>query len=41
MKICIDCRMWGKQFGGIGRYVQQIVSNFFATQNWYLYLMRV
>lgn len=31
--------MWGKQFGGIGRYVQQIVSNFFVTQNWYLYLI--
>lgn len=39
MRICIDCRMWGKQFGGIGRYVQQIVSNFIATQNWHLYLI--
>lgn len=24
MKICIDCRMWGDKFGGIGRYVKEI-----------------
>ena len=39
MKICIDCRMWGKQFGGIGRYVQQIVSNLVEIQSWHYYLI--
>lgn len=38
-KVCIDCRMWGKQFGGIGRYVQQIVSNLVASQKWHFYLI--
>ena len=39
MKICIDCRMWGKQYGGIGRYVQQIISILVENKNWYFFLI--
>ena len=31
--------MYGKKFGGIGRYVQQIVSNLVVTQQWDFYLI--
>lgn len=34
MKIAIDCRMWGKTYGGIGRYVQEIVLNMVKEQRW-------
>ena len=34
MKVVIDCRMWGKRFGGIGRYVKEIVSNLLVHQCW-------
>lgn len=32
IKIVIDCRLWGKTFGGIGRYVQEIVKNLLANK---------
>lgn len=32
IKIAIDCRMWGKTFGGIGRYIQEIVK-YLLTNN--------
>lgn len=34
MKIAIDCRMWGKTYGGIGRYIQEIVLNMVKDQRW-------
>ena len=34
MKICIDCRMWGEKYGGIGRYVKEIVLNLLERNNW-------
>lgn len=34
MIIAIDCRMWGKTYGGIGRYVREIVLNMVKEQNW-------
>lgn len=32
--ICIDCRMWGRQYAGIGRYTQEIVSYLLTHRNW-------
>lgn len=34
MKVVIDCRMWGEKFGGIGRYVKEIVTNLLQNQTW-------
>lgn len=34
MRITIDCRMWGKNFGGIGRYVQEIVLELLKNEKW-------
>ena len=34
MKVVIDCRMWGKNFGGIGRYVQEIVLELLRIEKW-------
>ena len=34
MRITIDCRMWGKNFGGIGRYVQEIVLELLKIEKW-------
>ena len=39
MQITIDCRMWGKTFGGIGRYVQEIVTALLQTQVWEMTLV--
>ncbi len=39
MKVVIDCRMWGKTYGGIGRYVQEIVLNIVKEQKWSLGLI--
>lgn len=33
MKITIDCRMWGKTYGGIGRYTREIVLWFLGNKN--------
>lgn len=33
MKICIDCRMWGKTYGGIGRYIQEIVKRLLSEDS--------
>ena len=32
--ICIDCRMWGRQYAGIGRYTQEIVSYLLTHRDW-------
>lgn len=34
MKITIDCRMWGKNYGGIGRYIQEITFNLLYMKDW-------
>lgn len=34
MKICIDCRMWGRQYAGIGRYTQEIVLYLLINRSW-------
>lgn len=34
MHITIDCRMWGKNYGGIGRYTQEIVSCLLQHEQW-------
>lgn len=39
MKICIDCRMWGDKFGGIGRYVKEIVLNMLDKNDWKFILL--
>ena len=39
MKITIDCRMWGKKYGGIGRYIQEIVLNLIQTKSWIFVLI--
>lgn len=39
MKIAIDCRMWGKTYGGIGRYVQEIVLNMVKANDWHFILI--
>ena len=39
MQIAIDCRMWGKTFGGIGRYVQEIVTALLLTKGWEMTLI--
>lgn len=38
-KICIDCRMWGDKFGGIGRYVKEIVVNMLDKNDWKFILL--
>lgn len=32
--ICIDCRKWGRQHAGIGRYTQEIVQYLLLHKNW-------
>lgn len=39
MKVVIDCRMWGEKFGGIGRYVKEIVTNLLQNQTWNCFLV--
>ena len=39
MNICIDCRMWGDKFGGIGRYVKEIVLNMLGKNDWKFILL--
>ena len=39
MKICIDCRMWGRQYAGIGRYTQEIVSYLLLNKKWNFVLL--
>lgn len=34
ISICIDCRMWGKTYGGIGRYTKEIVLYLLNHENW-------
>ena len=34
MRICIDCRMWGCQYAGIGRYTQEIVLYLLLNRSW-------
>lgn len=38
-KICIDCRMWGRQYAGIGRYIQEIVSYLLLNKQWHFILL--
>ena len=37
--ICIDCRMWGKKYGGIGRYTKEIVVYMLNNTNWEFILL--
>ena len=39
MKVCIDCRMYGEHFGGIGRYVKEILLNLLKSRKWNFYLI--
>ena len=39
MKITIDCRMWGKTYGGIGRYTREIVLWFLGNKKWHYFLL--
>lgn len=34
MHITIDCRMWGKKYGGIGRYTKEIVFYLIINKQW-------
>ena len=34
MHITIDCRMWGKAYGGIGRYTKEIVLWLLQHRDW-------
>ena len=34
--ITIDCRMYGKNFGGIGRYIQEIVQHLINQKLFYI-----
>lgn len=37
--ITIDCRMYGKDFGGIGRYVQEVVQNLIQKNLFFLTIL--
>lgn len=37
--VTIDCRMYGKSYGGIGRYVQEIVQNLIKQNRFYLTIL--
>ena len=39
MHICIDCRMWGRQYAGIGRYTQEIVTYLLLHKQWQFTLL--
>ena len=39
MKICIDCRMWGRPYAGIGRYTKEIVEHILLHKRWSLALL--
>ncbi len=37
--LCIDCRMWGRQYAGIGRYTQEIVTYLLLCKQWHFTLL--
>lgn len=38
-KVTVDCRMYGKNYGGIGRYVQEIVHHLIQQNNFQLTIL--